>query len=163
MRFIGGDVRGAGRFETAAISVRIGRDNGEVKTQGMRCGVVRNAGPRIGVEFEHDATGLVGEETSERRLIETKNEFKTEVGDIPVSVGASVGDVQGEVFEFHESKVELMGWRVDGESTAAPAAVDGQDLPGDVVGSGGSQKHHRARQIEGLAPAVGGNSAKNFL
>jgi hypothetical protein len=95
------DVGGTGRFEAAAVGMRVARNDGKVKTQRVRCGVVRNAGSRIGVELDYDATGLIGEETSEWRLVETADDFEAKVSDVPVSVRARIGHIEGEVFEFH--------------------------------------------------------------
>jgi hypothetical protein len=92
---------GAGAFEAGALAFRIEGDDGHVKHEWVLPRVVGDRGFGIRVELQHGAAGVIGEEVGERGIVSPARNRETEVRDIPRSLGDGIGDVEGEVFEFH--------------------------------------------------------------
>ncbi len=91
-RVFGGEGR-AGGFEAGAIGGVVLRNESHVKAERMGGGVVRYGGGGVGVEFDDDAAGVVGEKVSKRRIVAAADDGETEMIDIPAGVGAGVGHV----------------------------------------------------------------------
>lgn len=96
---------GAGGFEAGAVGGGVAADDGEMEAKRGSGGVVGDGRGGVGVEFDDDEAGVVGEEVGEGRVVAAAGDGEAEVIDIPAGVGAGVGDVEGEVFESHEGKV----------------------------------------------------------
>jgi hypothetical protein len=92
---------GAGGFEAGAVGAGVGGDDGEVENEGMLRGEIGHRGVGIRVKLDDGAARAVGEEGRVGRLGLLAGDGEAEVSDIPGGVGAGVGDVEREVFEFH--------------------------------------------------------------
>ena len=88
-----------------ALVAGVRRGDCHVETQRMRCAVIGDRGFRIGVEFNDDPTGLVGEKVRVGRIFPCAGDLEAQMLHIPGGVAAGVGNVEGEVLEFHPTKV----------------------------------------------------------
>lgn len=95
------EVRRAGGEETGAVGAGVERVKCDVEAEWMGRGEVGDGGGGAVVNFERYAAGLVGEEVFVGRLELGAGDLPTGVAHIPRGEGAGIGDVEGEVFEFH--------------------------------------------------------------
>ena len=95
------EVRRAGGEETGAVGAGVERVKCDVEAEWMGRGEVGDGGGGVVVNFERYAAGLVGEEVFERCFELGAGDLPTGVANIPRGEGAGIGDVEGEVFEFH--------------------------------------------------------------
>ena len=95
------EVRRAGGEETGAVGAGVERVKCDVEAEWMGRGEVGDGGGGVVVNFERYAAGLVGEEVFVGRLDLGAGDLPAGVAHIPRGEGAGIGNVQGEVFEFH--------------------------------------------------------------
>ena len=101
-----------------------------MKTQRMRGSVIGNRGAGVVINFNRHTAGVIGEKVRERRVFAAARDVKARVADVPSGHRAGIGNVQGEVFEFHKIKnalrqesVEAPNREVEPRGESNPAEV----------------------------------------
>ena len=88
-------------FEAFAVGFCVGRDKGDVQHERVHLRIFGHERGGVAVNFNKDAAGFVGEEVREGRGVHAAGYGEAEVLNPPCGLGAGVGGVEGEVFEFH--------------------------------------------------------------
>ena len=95
---------GPGGDEAGGVGAGVGCEERDVKAERMRGGVVGHGGGGVGINLDGYSAAVVGEEMGERRILAMAGDLEAGMADMLRGHGAGIGDVKGEVFEFHGSR-----------------------------------------------------------
>lgn len=121
---------GAGPDQTGTFGSSIVHRERKMQDERRLVGVIRDGRLWIAVNLEHDAAGPVGEEVHVRWFGIGTDDGEAQMGREPPGVAAGIGNVKGDVFEFHGTLwadiAEEDRWFMadDPRVTAAPNELD---------------------------------------